>query len=383
MFKLFRETFSFRFDFDENSSTSTSSSNNGDIEVQVGRLPNAGLVHVPRTALRTCRVLRTSLVHGCRIKNTDALVFEVILAHFNVNGSLGRLRPNIRNPLTQLTGGCDRMLKLAKAWHLADMLDDVRLQNKLIDVYRILYLELLNANTRVPLDYEAFIYLESHLGTHTKMEKFMIDFFAGLSRYTGEFSAQELLPFRPDVSRALKVRRAQLVVQGSFVDLIATGNTCFNVIKSDATTHSSLQVTKPTRLSLSAGLNSLPLRHSLSTSSLSSLVSLPVSSTTAISSASPTCDRRHQRRLSLLGTTSINEQPEVCLSGTLASIFQSAIGATLCPCHTRSVSLTTPTSSRAPFMAKKAVPFRQQVHIASEDDSSDDDIAYDIFPSGL
>ncbi|KAF7680645.1 hypothetical protein GT037_002296 [Alternaria burnsii] len=114
------------------------------------------------------------------------------------------------------------MLKLAKAWHLADMLDDMQLQNKLIDVYRILYLELLNANTKIPLDYEAFVYLEFNLGTHTKMEKFMIDFFAGLSRYTGDFSAQELLPLRPDVSRALKLRRAQLVVQGRFVDLIAT-----------------------------------------------------------------------------------------------------------------------------------------------------------------
>jgi hypothetical protein len=59
------------------------------------------------------------------------------------------------------------------------------------------------------------------------------------------------------------------------------------------------------------------------------------------------------------------------------------MGATLCSCHTRSVSRTTPISSRAPFMAKKPVPFRQQAHIASEDDSSDDDIAYDIFPSGL
>jgi hypothetical protein len=191
--------------------------------------------------------------------NADAIVFEVVLEYLDSSGLWGQLRRNVRDPLTQLTSGCDRMLKLAKAWHLADMLDDMRLQNKLIDAYRVLYLELLNAHTRIPLDHEPFLYLESHLGTHTKIEKFVIDFFAGLARYTGGFSTEELLPFRHDVAQALKVRHAQLVVRGKSGDLIATGNTCFNVTKLDATRHTPLHVIKPTRVPSRTDLNSLGL----------------------------------------------------------------------------------------------------------------------------
>ncbi|KAI4664035.1 uncharacterized protein J4E79_003535 [Alternaria viburni] len=139
--------------------------------------------------------------------NTDADVFEIILDYLGSSSLIRRLRPSAKNPLKQLTGSCDTMLKLAKAWCLADMIDDVRLQNKLVDTYRAFYLELLDAQAQIPLEHEPFLYLENHIGTHTKIEKFMIDFFAGLTRDTGDFSAEELLPFRHDVAQSLKLRR--------------------------------------------------------------------------------------------------------------------------------------------------------------------------------
>ncbi|KAI4650341.1 hypothetical protein J4E93_002697 [Alternaria ventricosa] len=200
-----------------------------DIEVRVGKPPHARFIQIPGSALKACPVLRARLVQGCRIMNTDAAVFEIILDYMGSSTLLRRLRPSAKTPLKQLTGSCDAMLKLAKAWHLADMLDDVRLQNKLVDTYRAFYLELLDAHAQIPLEHEPFRYLEDHIGTHTKIEKFMIDFFAGLTRHTGDFSAEELLPFRHDVAQSLKLRRAQLVVLRLSDDLIATGNACFNL----------------------------------------------------------------------------------------------------------------------------------------------------------
>mgnify|MGYP007098525831 CR=1 FL=1 len=115
MYKLLKATFGFRSDFDEQSSTSSSASSSNGIEVRVGRRPHARFVHISRSALKACPVLRARLVQGCNVTNADAVVFEFVLEYMNSSGMLGQLRPNARNPLTQLTGSCDMMLKLAKA----------------------------------------------------------------------------------------------------------------------------------------------------------------------------------------------------------------------------------------------------------------------------
>jgi hypothetical protein len=381
MFKLLQAVFGFRSDFDENSSRSSSASSGEGIEVRVGRLPHARFVHISHSALEASPVL-CALSHGCNITNADAVVFEVTVEYLNGYGLLRQLRPSARNPLTQLTGGCDKMLKLAKAWHLADMLDDMGIQNKLVDTYRIIYLELLRAHTVIPLDHTPFVYLESHLGTHTRIEKFIIDFYAGLARHTGEFTVEELLPFRHDIAQALKVRRAQLMVQGVSGDMIATGNTCFNVSKADTTRHAALHVIKPTRVPSSTDLNSLPSQRGFSTSSLWSLFSPPRSPRAEISSTSLRYDGGHQLRLSLPEIASVDGHSETSVSRTLVPALQSTFGVARRPSHTRSVSLMTSLPSRAPFMAPKPVFRRQHTDVSSEDDSSDEDTAYDLLSPG-
>ena len=357
--------------------------NTNDIEVRVGKPPYARFIHIPGSALKACPVLRARLVQGCRIINSDVDVFEIILDYLGSSSLLRRLRPSAKKPLKQLTGGCDTMLKLAKAWHLADMLDDVRLQNKLVDTYRAFYLELLNAHAQTPLEHEPFIYLEDHIGTHTKIEKFIIDFFAGLTRHTGDFSAEELLPFRHDVAQSLKLRRAQLVVLRLSNDMIATGNGCFNVSKLDTTKHASLHVTMPIKVSSSTDLSSSSSKRSCSTSMSSSSVSPHITPRAPMSVSSLICGRGHRMRLPLPETTSSTGQSEVMVSHTLRSALKPNFGAALQPSHTRSVSLMTSPPSGAPFVRHRPVARRRETVFESDEDSSDEDTVYDLFPPRL
>jgi hypothetical protein len=348
-----------------------------DIEVRVGKLPCASFIHITRSALNACPVLRARLVQGCRITNTDVVIFEIILESLGSNDLLQRLRRDARNPLTQLTGSCDMMLNLAKAWHLADMIDDVRLQNKLVDTYRTFYLELLHARAKPPLEHEPFKYLEDHIGTHTKIEKFMIDFFAGLSRFTGDFSAAELLPFRPDVAQALKLRRAHLVVLRSSEDMIATGSTCFNVSRADDTTHATLHIVMPTRVPSSTDLSSSLSQRGCSTSSSSYSSSHPMALRAPNSVASLICGRGHRVRLSLPEITNLNGRPEVLVSRALMPTLQETSSIAIRPIHTHPLSLM------ASLMGYTSVTRRQGIDLDVEDDSSDDDTVYDLFPVKL
>ena len=143
MFKFLKAALSARSGSDEQTSTTstTSSASNGSgIDIRVGRPPRS--LHVPRSALRACPILRQRLVQGSSIINVDPVVFEVIIDYLSNSSVLGKFRA--RNPLERLIGSSDMMLKLAKAWHIADMLDLISLQNKLVDTYRGLYLRLLN-----------------------------------------------------------------------------------------------------------------------------------------------------------------------------------------------------------------------------------------------
>jgi hypothetical protein len=400
MFKLLQTALGVWFNSDKGSSTISSyvnlptvythpaklcvraSSSNG-IEVRVGRLPHACSVHIPRSALKACPVLRARLVQGYKVMNADPVVFEIILDYLDCSSLLGLLRPSARSPLTQLTGSSGKMLKLAKAWHLADMLDDMQLQNKLVDTYRVLYLELLNAREKIPLEHEPFVYLQDSIGTHTKIEKFIIDFFAGLTRYTCDFSAEELLPFRHDIAQSLKLRRAQLVVQKRSGDMIASGSTCFHVSKLDKTRHATLHVIIPTRVPSGTDLNSLSSQRGCSASTLSSSVYPPGMPRAPISATSLICGRGHRVRLSLPGITSITGQPEVLVSRTMMHALQSTFGTAIRPSHTRPVSLMTSRPGRAPFMDYKPMTRRQRTDVASDDDSSDEDTGYRLFPPPL
>ncbi|KAH6882224.1 hypothetical protein BKA58DRAFT_15828 [Alternaria rosae] len=199
------------------------------------------------------------------------------------------------------------------------MLGDLRLQNKLVNTFRAFYLELLDAHAQKPLEHEPFTYLEDHIGTHTKIEKFIIDFFARLSRYTGDFSTEELLPFRHDVALSLKLRCTQLVVLRLSDDMITTGNSCFNVSDLDMTKHATLHTIMPIKVSSSTDFDSSSSKRGYSTSTSSSLVSLPITSRAPISVKSLVCGRGHRMRPSLPRTTTLTGQSEVLMSHTLIS----------------------------------------------------------------
>ncbi|KAF1944316.1 hypothetical protein EJ02DRAFT_510234 [Clathrospora elynae] len=244
---------------------------------------------------------------------------------------LEKMRPNARNPLEQLIGGCDMMVKLVKGWHLAEMLDLVQLQNKLIDTFRLLYLKFLNSRTHMPLDQESSVYLRNHLGTQTKVEKFLVDFYTGLTCYSNiRVEVLESLP--DDIALCLRHRRVQLAVRGSYDDLIAIGDDCFKVIKSDKTQHTLLHVMSPIVFSSSTTHASLPSRRGVSSSALSPMCSphSPPLSMPLASESSTDRSRGHRIRLSLPGSS------EVFVSSALMPMVQSTLGPAGRPVHLRS-----------------------------------------------
>ncbi|KAF7442149.1 hypothetical protein Ptr902_13049 [Pyrenophora tritici-repentis] len=156
-----------------------------------------------------------------------------------------RIRPGTRNPLTQLITGDERLCKLAKAWHIGDMIQLPQLQNKLLDMFREVYVQHLKTHTRVPPQAEPFAYLAMYLGTFSKIERFLIDFYAGLSRFGGEFTDEELEHFPYGIAIALKHRRDRFVIQGWLGDLIANNSDYCHITCSEHVNHLPLQVALP------------------------------------------------------------------------------------------------------------------------------------------
>jgi hypothetical protein len=311
--------------------------------------------------------------------NVDPVVFEVIVDYLNNTGFMGKLRS--RNPLERLIGGSDMMLRLAKAWHIADMLDLMSLQNKLVDTYRALYLRLLNSRTRMPLDREPFLYLAAHVATFSKIETFMIDFYAGLGRNRGELRVDELQALPEDIAREIKYRRARLAVQGNIGDRIVIGSDCFKVRKLNDNKYTTLHVVAPIAVTASAvppgdSVVSSPAprtRRRWSISSLTTLLS-PSSSkspSSPTSSPSTTLGRNigHRARMSLPGITSTSGDPEVMVARALAPILESAFSNR--PTATRSVSMMTMLPSRAPFAHYVPVTPRRQREMDADSDSSE------------
>jgi hypothetical protein len=312
------------------------------------------------------------LVQGSNIVNVDPVVFEIIIDYLRSNGLMGKLRG--RNPLERLVSGNDMMLKLAKAWHIAEMLDLIPLQNKLLDTYRGLYLKLMNSRTRMPLDREPFIYVGGRMGAHTKIEDFLIEFYAGLARFSEEFRPEELQTLPKHVALALKHHRARFV-HGNVGDRILTNDNCFRVTKSNSHKVTTLHVVAPISVPPNTIMTSSPTRRRWSISSLTILLSPSSSqSPSPPTSANPTTPGRglgHRVRMSLPGITSISGDPEVMVSRALAPILESALARTNRPGHARSHSMVTMLPSRAPFMDYVPITPRRQREVDAESESSE------------
>jgi hypothetical protein len=316
-------------------------------------------------------MLRRRLVQGSTIKNVDPVVLEVIIDYLNNTGIMAKFRA--RNPLERLIGGSDTMLKLAKAWHIADMLDLIALQNKLVDTYRVLYLKLLNTCTRMPLDREPFAYLINRAGAHTICEDFLVDFYAGLAPHGEEFQPEELQALPEHVGLAIKHQHARL--QGTLGDKIMLNHSCFKVNKVNEHKITKLHVIAPISIPPNTDITSSPTRRGWSISSLTTLLSPSSSMSPSLptSSNQPTTARGlgHRVSMSLPGITSISGDPEVMVSRALAPILESALAQTNRPTHGRSHSMVTMLPSRAPFMDHVPVTPRRQREMDADSDSSE------------
>jgi hypothetical protein len=318
-------------------------------------------------------MLRRRLVQGSTIKNVDPVVLEVIIDYLNNTGIMAKFRA--RNPLERLIGGSDTMLKLAKAWHIADMLDLIALQNKLVDTYRAFYLKLLNTRTRMPLDREPFAYLINRAGAHTICENFLVDFYAGLARHGEELRPEELQALPEHVGLAIKHQRARLVVQGKLNDKIVLNHSCFKVNKVNEHKITKLHVIAPISIPQNTDITSSPARCGWSTSSLTTLLSpsssMSPSPPTSSNQPTPARGLGHRVRMSLPGITSISGDPEVLVSRALAPILESALAQTNRPIHGRSHSMVTMLPSRAPFMDHVPVTTRRQREMDADSSSSE------------
>jgi hypothetical protein len=346
------------------------------ISIRVGD-SYARVVHIPQSILNAQPQLNRHLSNGATIVNTDPIVFEIALEYLSQNNFFSKMRPLARCPLEELIGGSDMMLKLAKAWHLAAMLHLPQMQNKLIDVFSACYRQFVEARIRVPLCREPFNYLRDHMGHYSKCEKFMVEFYAGLARHTGEFRSGELKHLPDDIARVLQQRRGVLAVRGIQSDRVARGNSCFKVHKNDTTQPVTLHIRPSLSLSTTSSAAS-PQSRSRISRSISSLTTF-LSTTTPGSTMS---GRGHHARHSLPLLASMSGNPERAVQRALEPALWSTVGhaPTRPPLQPRSISMPM-LLSRAPFDHPSAMHERPRsaIAIAMEEDSSSDDDDYDMF----
>lgn len=369
MFGFFKTTFSSKTAFDGHSPSDG-------MTIQVGDSPTR-TVHIPESVLNAHPMLSRSLSDGSTIINTDPVVFEIALEYLSRHTFLGKVRPLARCPLEKLVGGSDMMLKLAKAWHLAAMLELPRMQNKLIDVFSASYRHFVESRIQVPLCREPFNYLRDHMGHYSKCEKFMVDFHAGLARRKGKLKPEELKHLPDDVARVLQQRRAYLAVRGIQSDRVARGDSSFKTHKSDRTVPVTLHVRPSFSISeaSSAASSQSECRISRSIASLTTMF-------TATTPGSTVNGRGHHSCPSLPLLATMTGNPERAVQRTIKPALWSTVerAPTRPPPQPRSTSMPL-LLSRAPFahpIAVKRRPLSAMV-IAMEEDSSSDEEDYDIF----
>ncbi|KAH7395001.1 hypothetical protein DE146DRAFT_737171 [Phaeosphaeria sp. MPI-PUGE-AT-0046c] len=219
------------------------------IHVQIGKRPYDRTFRISQAVLKAVPILQSQLCDGAKIYNADPDVFEVVLQYSERNRFLAQMRLGARNPLEQLVGGTDPMLNLAKAWHLGQMLHLLQMQNNLIDIFSVIYRQLLNTRAQMKPSSEPFRYLRDHVGYFTKCEKFLIDFYAGLATNREAFEVKELESLPYEIASALRSRRAYILIHQGREDRILQGNKCFKVSPTDNTRRVSLQVVSPSAAS--------------------------------------------------------------------------------------------------------------------------------------
>ncbi|KAF3044909.1 hypothetical protein E8E11_003662 [Didymella keratinophila] len=226
-------------------------------DIQVGRSINARTVRIPLDVLDLCPTLNDHLIPGCRIVNADPVVLAIVIEHLQTISVFGFMSISASGRQSNLASGKQSLLKFAKTWHVLDMLRMPELQNKLLEIYRRYYLKCLKRVRHqlqplesTPLDSEPYVYLRNNLGNHSKAEKFLVDFHAGLMRYQRQLRLSDLSLLPPDIRDLITDRWLQLCGrarkdshQSHFNhDRIAAGNPCYKVTQNEAIEHSVFQI---------------------------------------------------------------------------------------------------------------------------------------------
>lgn len=167
--------------------------------------------------LDLCSTLNDRLIPGCRIVNADHVVLATVIEHLQITSVSSLMSVSASGRLSNLVSGEQSLLNFAKARHVFDMLRMPALQNKLLKIYRRHYLTCLKrvrhgrqSSEQKPLDSEPFVYLRDNLGYHSKAEKFLIDFHAGLMRYQRQLRLSDSRSLLSDIRDLITNRWLQI-----------------------------------------------------------------------------------------------------------------------------------------------------------------------------
>jgi hypothetical protein len=212
------------------------------INVQVGESPHAKTVNISRAALGATPALHRRLSEGARIINTDPKLFKIALQYIEQSQ---RPRPFASNPFDKLIVGSDVMLNLTKAWHLGYMLDSTQVQNRVIDTFSTCYRHFLKAGIRMSLSQEPFIHLRLHMGYHTRCERILFDFCAGLAYHGEAFRPEELERLPKDIAKELQHCVERMTLDSRLANFIPDRNAHYKVISADNTLPVTLHILPP------------------------------------------------------------------------------------------------------------------------------------------
>lgn len=223
------------------------------LHIQVGRSLDAQTIHIPKSVIDSCPALKDFLVPGCRIVNADPAVFTIIIEHMQSIVSFGLISFSAPGHLHELTLSNVPLLNFAKAWHIGDMLRMPDLQNNIIKVYSTHYTKCLDDDLNLslppgPIDPQPFAYLRDNIGFHTKAERFLIDFYAGLVKDHPKLKRDDYKFLSTDIALLIKDRWKQLrgrrdSTQATLSnDRIIARDRCFKANTNEMVIHSSLQV---------------------------------------------------------------------------------------------------------------------------------------------
>ncbi|KAF1928106.1 uncharacterized protein M421DRAFT_5752 [Didymella exigua CBS 183.55] len=228
--------------------------------IQVGRSVSAQTIYIPHCVLGLCPILSDRLLPGCRIVNADSVVFTIVIEHLRSISIFGLISFSAPGHLSKLTSGEQPLLNFAKAWHVLDMLRKPALQDKLLKIYRTYYMKCLeDRNHRQqdlepselkPLDSEPFVYVRNYVGYHSKAERFLIDFHAGLMQKQKQLRRSDFKSLPPEIAVLVRDRWLELcgrVRKDSHHsdfnrDRIVASDPCYKVTKNEAIQHGNFEI---------------------------------------------------------------------------------------------------------------------------------------------